>query len=209
MSTSRPDIMYSVCLCARFQADPRESHLKAVKRILRYLKGTPSLGLFYPKGTEWNILGYSDSDYEGSLTDRKSTSGTAYFMGSCLVAWGSKKQNCVAISTAESEYIAAASCCAQLLWLKQQANDFGIKSGTLPIMCDNTSAISISKNPVLHSRKKHIDIRHHFLKDCCEKELTVLKYICTEKQLADVFTKPLSKERFNKILSDLGMIFVS
>jgi len=119
LTASRPNIVFSVGLCARFQTNPKESHLQAVKRILRYLKGTTDLGLWYPKGSNFELIGYADADYAGYLADRKSTTCMANFFGSCLISWGSKKQNSVALSTAEAEYVATASCCAQLLWIKQ------------------------------------------------------------------------------------------
>ncbi|XP_019244462.1 PREDICTED: uncharacterized protein LOC109224331, partial [Nicotiana attenuata] len=159
LTASRPDIVFSVGLCARFQANPKESHLTAIKRILRYLKGTTELCLWYPKGSNFDLVGYADANYAGFLVDRKSTSGMAHFLGSCLVSWATKKQNSVALSTAEAEYVAAASCCAQLLWIKQQLVDFGIEVGCIPIFCDNTSAISMTKNPVHHKRTKHINVR--------------------------------------------------
>ena len=112
LSASRPDIMFSVCMCARFQSNPKQSHLIAVKRIIRYLLGTINLGLWYAKSSTCNIIGYSDLDFAGSKTDRKSTSGTCQFIGSALVSWHSKKKNSVALSTAEAEYISAGSCCA-------------------------------------------------------------------------------------------------
>jgi hypothetical protein len=115
LCTSRPDIMLSVCMCARFQANPKQCHLMAVKRIFRYLVHTPNLSLWYPKGSTFNLLGYSDSDYAGCKVGRKSTSGTCQFLGRSLVSWSSKKQNSVAISTTEAEYVAAGACCAQLL----------------------------------------------------------------------------------------------
>ncbi|RZB86587.1 Retrovirus-related Pol polyprotein from transposon TNT 1-94 [Glycine soja] len=114
---------------------------------------------------EKQYRGYSDSDFAGSKTDRKSTSGTCQFIGSALVSWHNKKQNSVALSTAEPEYISTGSCCAQILWMKQQLSNYGIVLDHIPIKCDNTSAINLSKNPVLHSRTKHIEIRHHFLRD--------------------------------------------
>ncbi|XP_014523568.1 uncharacterized protein LOC106779871 [Vigna radiata var. radiata] len=109
---SRPDIMHSVCLCARFRSSPKESHLTAVKRILKYLKGTKGLGLWYPNGTNIFLNGYSDSDFGGCKLDRKRTSGTCHLLGSSLISWHSKKQACVALSTTEPEYIAVGSCCA-------------------------------------------------------------------------------------------------
>ncbi|XP_050914934.1 secreted RxLR effector protein 161-like [Lathyrus oleraceus] len=119
LTASRPDIMFSVCLCARFQANPKESHLTAVKRIMKYLKGTTNIGLWYPKGSICNLVGYSDADYAGSKIDQKSTSGACHILGNALVSWACKKQACVALSTDEEEYIAAGSYYAQILWLKQ------------------------------------------------------------------------------------------
>ncbi|PKA55648.1 Retrovirus-related Pol polyprotein from transposon TNT 1-94 [Apostasia shenzhenica] len=116
LTASRPDIVFSVCMCARFQSNPKESHLVAVKRIFRYLVGTHSLGLWYSKGTTPNLIGFSDADCRCKV-DRKSTSGTCQFFGNALVSWSSRKQNSIALSTAEAEYIALGSC-AQLLWLK-------------------------------------------------------------------------------------------
>ena len=115
LCASRPDIMLSVCMCARLQAAPKESHHQAVKRILRYLAHTPTLGLWYPKGTQLDLVGYSDSDYARDRVDQKSTSGTCHFLGCSLVCWSSKKQNCVSLSVAEAEYIAAGASCTQLL----------------------------------------------------------------------------------------------
>ena len=112
LSASRPDIMFSVCMCARYQASPKESHLSVVKRRMRYLFGTINLGLWYPNNSSYNLVGYSDSDFAGCKTDRKSTSGTCHFIGSTLVPWHRNKQNSVALSTAKAEYISSGSCCA-------------------------------------------------------------------------------------------------
>ncbi|XP_073525993.1 uncharacterized protein [Phyllobates terribilis] len=151
LTASRPDIVFAVSLCACFQSDPRESHVAIIKRILCYLKGTDNLCLWYPKNCDFTLVGYTDVDYAGYLADQKSTSGMAQFLGPCLVSWGSRKQNSIDVSTTEAEYIAAASCCAQLLWLKQQLTDFRISMGSIEIRCENTSAINISKNHVHHS----------------------------------------------------------
>ena len=118
LCASGPDIMLSVCMCARFQANPKEVHHRAVKRIMRYLVYTPKFGLWYPKGSTFDLIGYSDADYAGCKIDRKSTSGTCQFLGRSLVSWASKKQKFVALSTAEAEYISAGHCCAQLLWMR-------------------------------------------------------------------------------------------
>jgi len=165
LSTSRPDIMFSVCMCARFQSNPKQSHLSAVKRIIRYLSGTINIGLWYPRNSTCTLVGYSDSDFASSKIDRKSTSRTCQFIGSAIVSWHSKKQNSVVLSTAEAEYISVGSYCAQILWMMQQLSDYGILLDHIPIRCDNTSAINLSKNPVQHFRTKHIEIRHHFLRD--------------------------------------------
>ena len=163
LTASRPNIMFSTCLCARFQADPKESHLIVVKRIFRYLKGTPNLGIWYPKDTRFNLVGYTDSDFAGCKIDRKSTSRSCQFLGRRLVSWYSKKQHSISTSTAEAEYIAAGSCCAQILWMRNQLQDYGLMLNKIPILCDNTSDITIYNNHVHHSRMKHIDIRYHFI----------------------------------------------
>ena len=206
LTASRPDILFATSLCARFQCDPRESHLSMVKRIMRYLKGSDSLCLWYPKFSSFDVIGYSDADYAGYLVDRKSTSGMAQFIGPCLVSWGSRKQNCIALSTTEAEYIAAAACASQMLWLKQQLDDYGIALGALEIKCDNTSAINVSKNPVHHSRTKHIDVRHHFLRDHVEKGNIKLTHVRTEDQIADIFTKPLGRIPFLNLRLMLGLL---
>ncbi|XP_075092367.1 secreted RxLR effector protein 161-like [Nicotiana tabacum] len=142
LTASRPDIVFSVGLYARLQSNPKESHLKAAKRILRYLKGTQDLVLYYLSGNNFNLIGYADADYAGYLVDRKSTSRMAHFLGSCLISWRTRKQNSVALSIAEAEYVVAASCCAQLLWIKQQLEDFGVLTESVPLVCDNTSALN-------------------------------------------------------------------
>nr|ABH08430.1 putative integrase [Beta vulgaris] len=206
LTASRPDIAFSVGLCARFQANPKESHLTAVKRILRYLKGTDDLGLYYPRSDTFELKGYADADYAGDLVNRKSTSGMAQFLGHSLVSWSTKKQNTVALSTAEAEYVAAAACCSQMLWIKQQLSDYGINFECVPIYCDNTSAISISKDPVHHSRVKHIHIRHHFLRENVEKGLIKLEFCQTDYQIADILTKPLQRDRYEKLRLELCLI---
>ena len=206
LTASRPDIMFSVCLCARFQSCPKESHLSAVKRIFKYLAGTIEIGLWYPKFTTFDLVGYSDADFAGCKVDRKSTSGTCHFLGNSLISWHSKKQNSVALSTAEVEYVAAGSCCVQVLWMKQTLQDYGLKYDNIPIRCDNTSAINLTKNPIQHSRTKHIEIRHHFIRDHVLSNDICLEFVDTNNQIADIFTKPLSEDRFCTLRRELGMI---
>jgi hypothetical protein len=147
-TASRPDIMFSVCMCARFQASPKKCHMMVVKRILRYLRQTPNLGLWYSKGAQFILIGYSDSDYASYKIDRKNTSGTCQLLGRSLVLWSSKKQNSVALSTADAEYVSAGSCCAQLLWMKQTLLDYGVKFDYIPLSCDNESPVKIVTNPI-------------------------------------------------------------
>ncbi|WVZ90081.1 hypothetical protein U9M48_036412 [Paspalum notatum var. saurae] len=189
LTATRPDIQFAVCLCARYQASPRTSHRQAVKRIFRYLKFTPELGIWYS----------SDTDHAGCRIDRKSTSGTCQLLGTSLVSWSSRKQASVSLSTTEAEYIAAASCCSQLLWMKATLSDFGLRFGKISLLVDSTSAISIAKNPVLHSRTKHIDVRFHFLRDHYEKGDIDLVHVASENQLADIFTKPLEFGAFVRL----------
>nr|GEU68894.1 hypothetical protein [Tanacetum cinerariifolium] len=147
LTASRPDIMFSVCLYARFLEDPKTSHLEADKHIFQYIKCTTHLGLWYPRRTSIETVVYADSDH----VDRKSTSGICTFVGCCLTSWFSKKQNTLAISTTKSEYVS------------------DIQLDDVPIMCDNKGAIDLGKNPMQHSRTKHIEIRHHFLRDNVQK----------------------------------------
>ncbi|GJT72039.1 retrovirus-related pol polyprotein from transposon TNT 1-94 [Tanacetum coccineum] len=158
-------------------ANPKESHLITVKRIFRYLKGTPSLGLWYPKCSGFDLKGYSDSDYAGCNKDRKSTSDACQLLGGKLMCWSAKKHKSVAMSSAKAEYVAAAGYCANILWMK-----------------------------ILHSRTKHIDIRYYFIRDHIPKGDIELHFIPTQYHLADIFTKPLDEPTFRKLIVELGML---
>jgi hypothetical protein len=165
LTESRPDISFAVGVCARYQAEPKMSHLNQVKRILKYVNDTSDYGIMYSHGEGSRLIGYCDANWAGSIDDRKSTSGGCFFLGNNPISWFSKKQNCVALSTAEAEYIAAGSSCSQLLWMKQMLSEYNVEQDMLTSYYDNLSAINISKNPIQHSRTKHIDIRHHFIRD--------------------------------------------
>ncbi|KAD1105208.1 hypothetical protein E3N88_43299 [Mikania micrantha] len=175
LTANRPDIVFSVCQCVRYQANPKASHLIAVKRIFRYLVGKPRLGLWYPKNSEFRLFAYSDSDFGGCNMDRKSTTGGCQYLGDHLVSWQCKKQTTVSTSTAEAEYVAASSCCSQVIWMQQQLLDYGLNFLDSPIYCDNEAALQIVKNPVQHSKTKNIDIRIHFIRDCFERKLSHLE----------------------------------
>ncbi|GJW71716.1 hypothetical protein Tco_0128633 [Tanacetum coccineum] len=159
LTTSRPNIMFSVCLYARFQEAPKTSHLEAVKMIFRYIKGITHLGLWYPKGMGVETIVYTDSDHAGDNVDRKIISGVCTFMGCCLISWFSKKQTALAISTTRAEYVSAGKAFQQALV------DYNIVIDDIPVLYDNKGAIDLSKNAVLYSRTKHFEIHHHFLRD--------------------------------------------
>eukprot|EP00253_Pinus_taeda_P003549 PITA_03549 len=161
---TRLDIMHVVAIVGRFQANLKESHIQVVKRIFKYLQGTQDFGIWYLKATDLTLHAYRDADWVGNIDDRKSTSGGAFYMGLRLVSWFNKKQSLIALSTAEAEHVAATSCCTQLLWMIQTLQDIQITcSPPISILCDNASAISISKNLVMHSKTEHIPIKYHFL----------------------------------------------
>ncbi|KAJ9556867.1 LOW QUALITY PROTEIN: hypothetical protein OSB04_011481 [Centaurea solstitialis] len=199
LTASRPDIMFVTCVCA-------QSHLGAVKRILKYLKGTPNFGLWYPKDSGFEVTSFTYSDHAGCKLNRKSTSGACQFLGDKLVSWSSRKQNCVSLSIAEAEYVAAACCFSQVLWMKTQLGDYGYTMHRIPIYCDSSSAIQIAANPVQHYRTKHINIRYHFIKDHVEKGNVELFFVESERQIADLFTKAFDEKRHYYILSKLGML---
>ncbi|KAI3700454.1 hypothetical protein L2E82_45084 [Cichorium intybus] len=206
LTASRPDIMFAVCNCARYQADPREPHLAAVKTIFRYLHGTVAYGLWYPANSGFYIQAYSDSDLGGCSIDHKSTSGGCQFLDGKLISWQSKKQTCVSISTAEAEYVAAAACTSQIIWIQSQLKDYAINMRKIPLFCDSQSAIRICHNPVQHSKTKHIALRYHFIKSHVEEGNIEVHFVHTIEQLADIFTKALNEEAFTRIVRGLGMI---
>ncbi|GJT54447.1 putative ribonuclease H-like domain-containing protein [Tanacetum coccineum] len=176
LTASRPDIMFIVCfdydlVLIKVEQNPN-SHEKEKKQILRYLKGQPKLGLWYPKDLPFDLEAYTDSDYAGAGLDRKSIIGGCQFLRSRLISWQCKKQTIIATSTTEAEYVAAASCCGKVLWIQNQMLDYRYNFMNTKIFIDNESTICIVKNPVFHSKTKHIEIRHHFIRDSNEKKCT-------------------------------------
>ncbi|GJQ99410.1 retrovirus-related pol polyprotein from transposon TNT 1-94 [Tanacetum coccineum] len=169
LTASRPDLVFAVCMCARYQASPTKKHLEALKRVFRYLKGTINWGLWYLKNTAMTLTAYADADHAGCQDTRRSTPGSAQFLRDKLVSWSSKKQKSTAISTTDTEYIAMSGCCAQILWMILQLTDYGFAFNNIPLYCDNRSAIALCCNNVQHSLSKHIDIRHHFIRERVKK----------------------------------------
>jgi hypothetical protein len=206
LTASRPDIAFAVGVCARYQAEPKVSHINQVKRILKYVNGTSDYGMLYTHGSEFVLSGYCDVDLAGSVDDRKSTSGGCFFLGNNLISWFSKKQNCVSLSTAEAEYIAAGSSCSQLVWMKQMLTEYNVTQDIMTLYYDNLSAINISKDPIQHRRTKHIDIHHHFIRELVEEKIIALKHVTTEMQLDDIFTKALDTNQFECLRGKLGIV---
>ncbi|GKC34275.1 retrovirus-related pol polyprotein from transposon TNT 1-94 [Tanacetum coccineum] len=170
---------------------PKTSHLEAVKRIFKYIKGTTHLGLWYPKGTEVETIIYPDSDHAGDYVNRKSTSDVCTFMGCCLTLWFSKKQTALPISTTVAEYVSIEKACQQALWMKQALVDYNILLDDIPVLCDNKGAIDLSKSLVLYFRTKHIEIRHHFFRDNVQKGNISIEKVSSKDNIADILTKPL------------------
>ena len=151
----------------------------------------------YKFGGDLNLIGYSNSDWAGSIDDIKSTSGYAFLFGSSICSWLSKKQSVVAQSTVEAEYVSASKATSQAIWLRRIFEDIGEKQKKRTVLyCDNKSAIAIAKNPFSHERSKHISIKYHFIREVQEKREIQLHYCQTGEQLADIFTKALSRENF-------------
>jgi hypothetical protein len=199
--------MQVVGMVGRYQSAPKQSHLVVVTRIFKYLKGTMTYGLWYPRNQNFQLTAYSDADWANCVDERKSTSGGAFFLGDSLVAWISKKQGSISLSTTEAEYIAVATCCTQILWMIQTLADLKVNyTDPITIHCDNTSAISVSKNLVLHSKTKHIPIKYHFLREQVTNRVVQLNYIPSTEQIADIFTKPLATTPFGYLRQKLGVI---
>nr|GEX87394.1 hypothetical protein [Tanacetum cinerariifolium] len=206
LTASRPNIMFAVCACARHQVTHKECHLHAVKRIFRYLKGHPKLGVWYPKDPPFDLVAYSDSDYGGATQDRKSTTIGCQFLSRRLISWQCKKNTIMATSTTKAEYVAAASGCEQVLWIQNQLLDYGYNFMNTKIYIDNNSAICIVKNLVYHFRTKHNEIRHHFIRDYFEKKLISVDHIHTEDNVAYRLTKPFDAGRFQYLVVGIGML---
>ena len=202
---TRPDIAHAVGIVSKFNAAPTQAHLMAVKRIFRYLKGTIDLKLQYRSDGE-NLLGYSDADWANDVDDRHSTTGNVFTMSGGAISWLSQKQTTVALSTAEAEYIALGSATQEAIWLHQLLSDLKVDTkGSIEIMEDNQSTIAMAKGSVGHKRTKHIDIKHHFIRETVQTGKITLSYCPTAEMLADIFTKQLPKTQFEKLRNRLGM----
>ncbi len=205
---TRPDIAQAVSVVSKFNANPNAAHLTAVKRILRYLKGTLNLALKYERSDSGTLIGYSDADWAGDQDDRRSTTGNVFLLGGGAVSWLSKKQSTVALSTAEAEYVALSQAAQECVWLRRLLSDLGMDVSPVMILEDNQGAIAIAKNPVDHSRTKHIDIRYHYIRECVQNGQIQLQYCPTDDMKADILTKPLVRQKFVYLRSQIGLCFI-
>lgn len=207
LTVTRPDLTFAVGMASHFMENPTKAHYQVVKRILRYVKNTAELGVRYERGGNNELQVYTDSDYAGDLDDRRSTSGFVFLIAGGAVSWSSKKQPIVALSTTEAEYIAAVSCATQGIWITRVLGRIGEhQESCIIVKCDNSSTIQLSKNPVLHGRSKHIEVRFHYLRNLTKEGKVKLVHCGTQDQLADIMTKPLKLDTFKKLKDSLGIV---
>nr|GEX76921.1 retrovirus-related Pol polyprotein from transposon TNT 1-94 [Tanacetum cinerariifolium] len=167
------------------------------------------MGLWYPKGSSFELTAFSDADHAGCIDSRKSTSGGIQLLGDKLVSWMSKKQNCTAMSSAKAEYVVLSTRCAQVMWMRTQLQDYGFNYNKIPLYYDSQSAITISCNPVQHSHTKNIHTRYHFIKEQVENGIIELYFVRTEYQLADMFIKALPEDMFKYLVRRIGMRYLT
>lgn len=204
---TRPDISYAVNMVSRFSNNPEKAHWVAVKRTFRYLKGTSKLKLEFSKEENSTIQGYGDADWVNESIDRRSITGSLFKLQGGPISWQSKKQSTVALSTTEAEYMALSAICQEALWLRTLARELdpeATKSGTV-IYCDNMGAADLAKTTEYRSRSKHIDVRHHFLRERVELQEIIVEYIPTEKMIADVLIKPLFYPKLDYCTKEIGL----
>ena len=210
LTITRPDIAYAVHVVSQFVASPTTVHWAAVLRILRYLRGTQFQSLLFPSSSSLELRAYSDADWGGDSTDRKSTTGFCIFLGDSLISWKSKKQAVVSRSSTEAEYRAMASTTAEIVWLRWLLESMGVTSlRPTPMHCDNMSAIQITRNSVFHKRTKHIEIDCHFTRHHFQQGTITLPFISSSMQIADLFTKSHPSYRFRFLISKLSMLPVN
>jgi len=212
LCNSRLDICYSISVISKFMHDPRKSHLIAAKRILRYIKGTIDFGLLFPYGAQSKVnelIRYSDSDWCGDLTDRRSTSSYVFKFNDAAISWCTKKQPVTALSSCEAEYIAGTFATCQTLWLDSVMKELKCEvMRPLTLKIDNKSAISLAKNPISHGKSKHIETIFHFIREQVTNVMIELHYCPKELQLADGFTKVVKLDRFKFLRKELGVFDV-
>ena len=207
---TRPDLAYSVGVLSRYMHAPKESHRAALKQVLRYLQGTMGYGLEFKSRSEKGLIGYSDNRYNVDPDDSKSTTGHVFYLGGNPITWSSQKQEIVALSSCEAEYMAGTETAKQGVWLQELLEEiYGRTSDKVVIRIDNKSAIALAKNPVFHGRSKHIHTRFHFIRECVEKNLVSVEHVAGVKQKADILTKALGRIKFKEMRDLIGIQDVS
>ncbi|KAL5538278.1 hypothetical protein UlMin_045948 [Ulmus minor] len=207
MVCTRPDLAYSASLVSRFMSNPGRGHWKAVKWILRYVKGTSDVGLLYKRceGSGAKLMGYVDADYAGDLDKRRSLTGYFFTLFGCTVSWKAQLQPVVALSTTEAEYIAATEGVKEAMWLKGLVGELGCMHDKVEVFCDNQSSIHLTKNQMFHERTKHIDIKLHFIRDVVSQGTVSVEKIYTDENPSDMMTKPVTGAKFKVYLDLLGV----
>jgi hypothetical protein len=207
LTLTRPDISFAVNKVCQYLSQPTEVHWEAVKRILRYVKGTLDTGLCFRRSRSTGISIFTDADWAGCVDDRRSTGGFAIFVGPNLISWSSKKQPTVSRSSTEAEYKALANGAAEAIWLESLLKELGVTQHRTPILwCDNLGATYLTANPVFHARTKHIEIDFHFVRERVAAGALQVKFISSSDQLADVFTKPATQQMLDRFRSNLNLV---
>eukprot|EP00253_Pinus_taeda_P029742 PITA_29742 len=205
LTHTRPDLSFAVGLVARFLQNPRESHWKAAKRILRYVR-TIQFGIHYSAKATPLLVSFTDSDWAGNPDDRKSTAGYVFTLGSGPITWPCKKQAAISLSSAEAEYRGAIEASKEALWLRQILSEFGFQQQhPATLWCDNQSAIQLYKYPVQHQRRKHIELHMHFIRKLIHDHVLEVQYCSTDDQVADIFRKALTEVKFTKLRFMVGV----
>lgn len=203
---TRPDIAYAVHDVSRFNNNPGKEHWSAVKQIFRYLKGTMDLKLEFNKESNSNLTGYSDSDYAGDLDERRSCTGFVFIRNGGAISWNSRRQETVAISSTEAEYMALSSATQEALWLRQFESEFWSLGEPTTIFCGNQSAIKLANTDAYHSRTRHIDIKHHFIRKKVDEGLIHVRPIATNEMVADGLTKGVFRDKHDFCGRNMGLI---
>jgi len=207
MLGTRPDIAYAVTKLSQYAANPSQEHVDKALYICRYLQGTMDYALVLDGPSKEGLIAFSDSDHASDPEKRRSVTGNVVMLAKAAVLWTSHAQKTVANSSTEAEYMAVSDCAKQVMWLKQMFKELGLPVDKIPICSDNNGAIFLSNNPVQEKRVKHIDIKHHYIRECIEDEEVEVLRVDTDDNTADIFTKPLGAIKFNKFRDLLGLVF--
>jgi hypothetical protein len=207
LTNTRLDICFAMNALNKFLVEPRHVHLVATKHVMRYLKCTIDYGLRYDGDHDFTLSGYNDADWAGSVSNRKSTSGCCFSLGSTMISWKSRKKSSISLSTTEVEYITACSTSCETIWLRKLLTDlFDLEMRATLILCDNQSCIKMTKNPLFHDRSKHIEIHYHYIHDMLQRGALKLQYISTDEHVVDVLTNPLSCVKFEYFRDKIGLV---